>query len=157
MMSAETWHEKGNAPDSYLVLQRTKHEYIFGIQIQNMDQSDWGMMCPSLNRTYYHMPNLPLYLHYMYIHILFICMLLRPGINIVGLLWSVSAVRELPKLAANGSNYLYTTEYNYVDFNVDDNGLWVIYTATDSNNTIVAKVMLRDFNTTIYIYILYTD
>lgn len=50
------------------------------------------------------------------------------------------AERELPKLASNGSNYLYTTEYNYVDFSVDDNGLWAIYTTADSNNTIVAKV-----------------
>lgn len=51
-----------------------------------------------------------------------------------------STVREMPYAAANGTNYLYTTEYNYMDFNVDDNGLWVIYSMPDSNNTIVAKV-----------------
>lgn len=55
-------------------------------------------------------------------------------------IFSSKAERDLPKLASNGTNYLYTTEYNYVDFNVDDNGLWVIYTSADSNNTIVAKV-----------------
>lgn len=52
-----------------------------------------------------------------------------------------SAVKEIEGVATNGSNYLYTTESNYMDFNVDDNGLWVIYSTPDSNNTIVAKVM----------------
>lgn len=61
----------------------------------------------------------------------------------------ISAERELPKLASNGSNYLYTTTYNYVDFNVDDNGIWVIYTAADSNNTIVAKVRLNLYTTVV--------
>lgn len=35
---------------------------------------------------------------------------------------------------------MYTTEHNYMDFNVDDNGLWVIYATADSNNTHIAKV-----------------
>lgn len=47
---------------------------------------------------------------------------------------------EVPQAAYNGTNFLYTTKYNYMDFNVDDNGLWVIYSIPDSNNTIVMKV-----------------
>jgi hypothetical protein len=37
-------------------------------------------------------------------------------------------------------NYLYTTEYNLVDFNIDENGLWVIYSLQESNNTIVSML-----------------
>ncbi|XP_046627663.1 uncharacterized protein LOC124308727 [Neodiprion virginianus] len=49
---------------------------------------------------------------------------------------------ELPGLDYNSANFLYTPNYshNYVDFNVDDNGLWVIYACRSSNNTIVMKV-----------------
>lgn len=35
---------------------------------------------------------------------------------------------------------MYTTENNLIDFNVDDNGLWIIYSAVQSNNTFVAKL-----------------
>jgi len=38
------------------------------------------------------------------------------------------------------ANRLYTTDYNYMDFNVDEVGLWVIYSTYNSNNTLVAKV-----------------
>ena len=51
---------------------------------------------------------------------------------------------DIPGLSYNSSNYLYTTEHNYIDINVDDNGLWVIYATPHSNNTIVAKV--REIN-----------
>lgn len=50
------------------------------------------------------------------------------------------ATNALYKLAYNGSNYLYTSEENYIDFNADDNGLWAIYSTPDSNHTIVVKV-----------------
>lgn len=59
-------------------------------------------------------------------------------LNILYIYHAVS--RELRGLDVNGSKYLYTTEYNHADLNVDDNGLWVIYGTQDSNNTIVAKV-----------------
>lgn len=48
--------------------------------------------------------------------------------------------RSLYRAASSGPNFLYTTEHNYMDFSVDDNGLWVIYSTADSNNTHVAKV-----------------
>nr|XP_040223621.2 uncharacterized protein LOC120949998 isoform X1 [Anopheles coluzzii]XP_040223622.2 uncharacterized protein LOC120949998 isoform X1 [Anopheles coluzzii] len=51
-----------------------------------------------------------------------------------------TAMNELEGVTTNGSNYLYTTEINYMDFNVDDNGLWVIYGTPDSNNTMVVKL-----------------
>ena len=40
----------------------------------------------------------------------------------------------------SSDNYLYSTEYNVVDFNVDENGLWIIYSTPDSNHTIVSKL-----------------
>ena len=49
-------------------------------------------------------------------------------------------MKELDFATANNTNYLYTTEYNLVDFNVDENGLWVIYSTADSNNTIVSML-----------------
>lgn len=54
--------------------------------------------------------------------------------------------RSLYKAASSGPNFLYTTEHNYMDFNVDDNGLWVIYSIADSNNTHVAKVSICNSN-----------
>ncbi|CAH2042062.1 unnamed protein product, partial [Iphiclides podalirius] len=35
---------------------------------------------------------------------------------------------------------LYTAQHNQVDFSADDNGLWVIYSIEESNNTAVAKL-----------------
>lgn len=51
-----------------------------------------------------------------------------------------SAHKELPDVDPTSKNYLYTTENNLIDFNVDDNGLWIIYSTAHSNNTIVAKL-----------------
>jgi hypothetical protein len=45
-----------------------------------------------------------------------------------------------PLVATSGSNYLYKTNYNYMDFSVDENGLWVIYGIPSSNHTVVMKV-----------------
>lgn len=47
---------------------------------------------------------------------------------------------QVPLVATKGSNYLYTTNYNYMDFSVDENGLWVIYGIPISNYTVVMKV-----------------
>ncbi|RWR99577.1 olfactomedin-like protein 2B, partial [Dinothrombium tinctorium] len=43
--------------------------------------------------------------------------------------------------------FLYKTENNYMDIEADENGLWVIYTSNDTNNTLVLKF---DPNTLLY-------
>lgn len=48
----------------------------------------------------------------------------------------------LPFTGVDQGNKLYKPDYNYMDFNVDELGLWVIYSTHDSNNTLVAKVNL---------------
>lgn len=48
---------------------------------------------------------------------------------------------DVPFIATNEStNFLYTTEYNYMDFSIDDNGMWIIYGLPGSNNTAVLKI-----------------
>ncbi|XP_046398065.1 uncharacterized protein LOC124164884 [Ischnura elegans] len=43
--------------------------------------------------------------------------------------------------SGGGANYLYTTDYNYLDFSTDENGLWVIYGLPPPlNNTVVMKL-----------------
>lgn len=37
---------------------------------------------------------------------------------------------------------LYSTGHTFMDFSVDDNGVWIIYSMENSNNTAVAKVDL---------------
>ncbi|XP_068154440.1 uncharacterized protein [Drosophila tropicalis] len=62
---------------------------------------------------------------------------------------------QLPYAGIAASNRLYKTDYNYMDFNVDEVGLWVIYSTYDSNNTMVAKLdaktlkMQYNFNITL--------
>ncbi|XP_061402508.1 uncharacterized protein LOC133338347 [Musca vetustissima] len=46
----------------------------------------------------------------------------------------------LPGAGYEPGNKLYSTAYNYMDFNVDEVGLWVIYSGKDSSNTLVAKL-----------------
>jgi len=51
------------------------------------------------------------------------------------------ARRELPDAAYKGKQYVYATEYNYFDLAVDENGLWVIYSAENtSGELLVAKL-----------------
>ncbi|XP_054013696.1 uncharacterized protein LOC128895270 [Hylaeus anthracinus] len=54
---------------------------------------------------------------------------------------------HLPGLLVNTRNYLYTPNhnFNYVDFNVDENGLWIIY-GLPSNNTVVLKLDATNMN-----------
>ncbi|XP_017488626.1 PREDICTED: myocilin-like, partial [Rhagoletis zephyria] len=46
----------------------------------------------------------------------------------------------LPYAGTAVGNRLYSTDHNYMDLNVDEVGLWVIYSTYDSNNTLVAKL-----------------
>ncbi|XP_072742772.1 uncharacterized protein [Anoplolepis gracilipes] len=50
-----------------------------------------------------------------------------------------NCVRELPGLLVNNKDFLYTHNFTYVDFNIDENGLWVIY-GLSNNNTAVVKL-----------------
>lgn len=43
-------------------------------------------------------------------------------------------------IEANTTHKLYTTKYNVIDFNADDNGLWLIHSSLNSNYTIVTKI-----------------
>ncbi|XP_022908242.1 uncharacterized protein [Onthophagus taurus] len=54
--------------------------------------------------------------------------------------------KDVPLLTANTSNYLYSAKHNYMDFSVDDNGLWVIFGVPDSNNTAVMKMNLYNLS-----------
>ncbi|KAM8720388.1 hypothetical protein ACLKA7_006437 [Drosophila subpalustris] len=62
---------------------------------------------------------------------------------------------QLPYAGVAAGNRLYTTDHNFMDFNVDEVGLWVIYSTHDSNNTLVAKLdaetlrMQYNFNITL--------
>ncbi|XP_016938953.2 uncharacterized protein [Drosophila suzukii] len=62
---------------------------------------------------------------------------------------------QLPYAGVAAANRLYTTDFNYMDFNVDEVGLWVIYSTYNSNNTLVAKLdaetlkMQYNFNITL--------
>lgn len=47
----------------------------------------------------------------------------------------------VPFIDTNSSSHLYTSDFTYMDFSVDDNGLWVIYGLPDTNNTAVLKVL----------------
>ncbi|XP_020286839.1 gliomedin-like isoform X2 [Pseudomyrmex gracilis] len=47
---------------------------------------------------------------------------------------------QLPDLKVNTPNFLYKHNFTYVDFNVDENGMWVIYGLSESNNTAVIKM-----------------
>ncbi|KAH8235961.1 hypothetical protein KR032_011366 [Drosophila birchii] len=67
----------------------------------------------------------------------------------------IFAAAQLPYAGVAAANRLYTTDYNYMDFNVDEVGLWVIYSTYNSNNTLVAKLdtdtlkMQYNFNITL--------
>lgn len=65
---------------------------------------------------------------------------------------------QLPYSGIATGNRLYATDYNYMDFNVDEVGLWVIYSTLGSNNTLVAKVSLSlsiSLSVCIRLYIIY--
>ncbi|KAK9497198.1 hypothetical protein O3M35_004562 [Rhynocoris fuscipes] len=64
----------------------------------------------------------------------------KPQIVKYDLISEVSQLLTIPHALVNETNYLYTTAHNFMDFSVDDNGLWVIYGLPESNNTGIVKV-----------------
>ncbi|KAL1110473.1 hypothetical protein AAG570_008001 [Ranatra chinensis] len=64
----------------------------------------------------------------------------KPQIVKYDLVSERSQLLQVPHASTNESNFLYTTLYNYMDFSVDDNGLWVIYGLPGSNNTAIIKI-----------------
>lgn len=60
------------------------------------------------------------------------------------------------EIGVNTTHKLYTTKYNIIDFNVDDNGLWVIHSSENSNYTVVTKLnetslaVLNSFNISVF-------
>jgi Olfactomedin-like domain len=52
---------------------------------------------------------------------------------------SVSNV-TVKDIGVNTTHKLYTTKHNVIDFNSDDNGIWLIHSSLDSNYTIVTKI-----------------
>lgn len=59
-------------------------------------------------------------------------------------------------IGVNTTHKLYTTKHNVIDFNADDNGLWLIHSSPDSNYTIVTKInettlaIQNSFNISVY-------
>ncbi|KAL3289098.1 hypothetical protein HHI36_003539 [Cryptolaemus montrouzieri] len=51
-----------------------------------------------------------------------------------------TAALDLPITNMNRTTNLYTSQYNFMDFSVDDNGLWVIFAVPETNNTAIMKV-----------------
>ncbi|XP_044746573.1 uncharacterized protein LOC123308096 isoform X1 [Coccinella septempunctata] len=51
-----------------------------------------------------------------------------------------TAALDLPIQNLNKTTNLYSSQYNFMDFSIDDNGLWVIFAVPETNNTAVMKV-----------------
>ncbi|KAF2901470.1 hypothetical protein ILUMI_04716, partial [Ignelater luminosus] len=51
-----------------------------------------------------------------------------------------SQVLDIPGVTAKNRKSLYSSKLNSLDFNVDENGLWVLFADPNSNNTAVMKV-----------------
>lgn len=47
--------------------------------------------------------------------------------------------KHVPDVSFTDDRFLYTTQYSYIDFSIDENGMWAIYGLTDCNNTLVMK------------------
>ncbi|KAK9877449.1 hypothetical protein WA026_018559 [Henosepilachna vigintioctopunctata] len=51
-----------------------------------------------------------------------------------------TAALDLPVVNVTAAGNLYSGQYNFLDFSVDDNGLWVIFPVPETNNTAIMKV-----------------
>lgn len=51
-----------------------------------------------------------------------------------------NGAKPIRDAAYNNGNYLYSSELGYMDLMADENGVWVVYSAKDTNNTLVRKL-----------------
>lgn len=58
--------------------------------------------------------------------------------ELISRMWTSNVT--VPHFDLSNNSRLYSEQHNYMDFSVDDNGLWVIYGLANSNNTIVLKL-----------------
>lgn len=54
-----------------------------------------------------------------------------------------SQALSIPKLTSTNLKQLYNSSLNCLDFNVDNNGLWVIFAVPETKNTGVVKVSIN--------------
>lgn len=71
----------------------------------------------------------------------------KPNIVRYELVSRMSKVKEVPFSVLDNRSALYTEQHNYMDFAVDDNGLWLIYGLANSNNTVILKLDARSLDT----------
>ncbi|KFM77953.1 Noelin, partial [Stegodyphus mimosarum] len=55
--------------------------------------------------------------------------------------------KDYEDMVHSGTAYLYSTKLGYIDLMADENGMWVVYSARETNNTLVRKLDPYTLNT----------